>query len=64
MKYFYEIFKFQNRFILTDTAVIKTVAGKASWDPAKRRQKLGLVWKIERKLAKFLMTTFTYRSSS
>jgi hypothetical protein len=40
------------------------VAGKASWDPANRRQKIGLVWKIERKLAKFLKTTFAYRSSS
>jgi hypothetical protein len=40
------------------------VAGKASWDPANRRQKLGLVWKTKRKLAKFLMNTFTYRSSS
>ncbi len=40
------------------------MAGKASWDPANRRQKLGLVWKIKRKLAKFLMITFAYRSSS
>jgi hypothetical protein len=40
------------------------VAEKASWDPANRRQKLGLVWKTKRKLAKFLMNTFTYRSSS
>jgi hypothetical protein len=35
-----------------------------SWDPANRRQKLGLVWKKERKLAKLLMTTFAYHSSS
>ncbi len=39
------------------------MAGKASWDPANRRQKLGLVWKNRKKLAKFLMTTFAYRSS-
>jgi len=63
-KTFSEIFNFWNWYILSDTAEIWTVAGKASWDPANRRQKLGLVWKIERKLAKFLMTTFAYRSSS
>ncbi len=40
------------------------MAGKASWDLANRWQKLGLVWKIERKLAKLLMTTFTYHSPS
>jgi hypothetical protein len=40
------------------------MAGKANWEPANRQQKLGLVWKIERKLAKFFMTTFAYRSSS
>jgi hypothetical protein len=27
-------------------------------------EKFGLVWKIERKLAKLLMTTFNYRSPS
>jgi hypothetical protein len=56
-KTFSEIFYFQIWYILTDTAEIWTVAGKASWDPANRQQKL-------RKLAKFLMTTFAYRSSS
>jgi hypothetical protein len=39
---------------------IKTVAEKASWELANRGQKLGtgMVWKIERKSAKLLMTTY------
>ncbi len=41
-----EIFNFQSLQILTDTAEIRTVAEKASWDPANRFQKPGLVWKI------------------
>jgi hypothetical protein len=41
----------------TDTDEIRTVAEKASLDPANRRQKLELVWKIERKLAKLSMNT-------
>jgi hypothetical protein len=43
-------------------AKIKTVAEKGTWDSAKRGQRLGLVWKIKRKLS--LMTTFTYSSLS
>jgi hypothetical protein len=40
------------------------MAEKSSPDQANRRQKLGLVGEIERKLAKLSMPTFTYRSSS
>jgi hypothetical protein len=36
----------------------------SSWDQANRGEKLGLVWRIERNLAKLSMTTLTYRSSS
>jgi hypothetical protein len=34
------------------------------WDQANRWQKLGLVWRNRKKLAKLSMPTFTYRSSS
>jgi hypothetical protein len=57
----YIVFKVDN--LLTDTAEIWTdAAEKASWDPANRTQKLGLVWEIRKKSAK--MTTFTYCSPS
>jgi hypothetical protein len=43
-----------------ETAEIETgMAEKFSWDQANIRQKLGLVWRIERKLAKLSKTTFT-----
>jgi hypothetical protein len=40
------------------------MAEKSSWDQANIQQKLGLVWRNRRKLAKLSKTTFTYRSSS
>jgi hypothetical protein len=36
----------------------------SSWDQANRGENLGWFGEIERKLAKLLMTTFTYLSSS
>ncbi len=54
---------FQVDSILTNTpAILTEVAEKACWDPANRGQKLGLVWKLERKLAKLSMMTFAYCS--
>jgi hypothetical protein len=47
------------------TAEIETgMAGKSSWDQANRWQKLGLVWRIRKKISQLSKTTFTYRSSS
>ncbi len=40
------------------------MAETPSWDMANRDQKHGLVRKIERKSAKLLMTTFTFRFPS
>jgi hypothetical protein len=37
---------------------------KLQLGPANTRQKLGLVWRNRKKLAKLSMTTFAYRSSS
>jgi hypothetical protein len=55
---------FQVDSILTNTPGILTeVAEKACWDPANRGQKLGLVWKLERKSAKFSIMTFAYCST-
>jgi hypothetical protein len=50
---------------LLETAEIETgMAEKSSWNQANIRQKLGWFGEIERILAKFSKTTFTYRSSS
>jgi hypothetical protein len=38
--------------LLKENAVIETgMAGKSSWDQANRRQKLGLVWRIRKKIS-------------
>jgi hypothetical protein len=51
--------------IVKETAEIETgMAAKSRWDQANIRQKLGLVWRNRRKLAKLSKTTFTSRSSS
>ncbi len=41
--------------------LIRTVAGKASWD--RQTDDRNLVW-FRKKISQILMTTFTYRSSS
>jgi hypothetical protein len=51
--------------LVKDTAGTEIgMAEKSSWDHANIRQKLGLVWRNRKKLAKLSKTTFTYRSSS
>ncbi len=41
------------------TADIETdMAGKFSWDKAKRRQKLGLVWRIRKKISQIVKDYF------
>jgi hypothetical protein len=41
------------------TAEIETgVAGKFSWDQANRRQKLGLVWRIRKKISQIIKDYF------
>jgi hypothetical protein len=54
------IFEFE---ILIYIAEITTVAEKASSGPGKQK-KTFLVWKIDRKFAKFLVTTITFFSPS
>jgi hypothetical protein len=45
--------------IFTETAEIeKGLAGKSSWDQANRRQKLGLVWKIRKKISQIIKDYF------
>jgi hypothetical protein len=45
--------------IFTETAEIETgMAGKSSWDQANRRQKLGLVWRIRKKISQIIKDYF------
>jgi hypothetical protein len=51
--------------LLKDTTETETeVAEKSSWDKANTGENYAWFGEIERKLAKLLMTTFAYRSSS
>jgi hypothetical protein len=44
---------------LKEAAEIETgMAGKSSWDLANRRQKLGLVWKIRKKISQIIKDYF------
>jgi hypothetical protein len=45
--------------IAQKTAIIETgMAGKSSWDQANRRQKLGLVWRIRKKISQIIKDYF------
>ena len=45
--------------IFTETAEIETgMAGKSSWDQANRWQKLGLVWRIRKKISQIIKDYF------
>jgi hypothetical protein len=45
--------------IFKETAEIEPgMAGNSSWDQAKRRQKLGLVWRIRKKISKIIKEYF------
>ncbi len=45
--------------IVKETAEIDTgMAGKPSWDQANRRQKLGLVWRIIKKISQIIKDCF------
>ncbi len=53
---------FQVCLLVKETAEVETgMEEKFRWDQANIRQKLGLVWRNGRKLAKLSKTTFTYR---
>jgi hypothetical protein len=42
-----------------ETAEIETgMAGNSSWDQANRRQKLGLVWRIRKKISQIIKDYF------
>jgi hypothetical protein len=44
---------------LKETAVIETgMAGKSSWDQANRQRKLGLVWRIRKKISQIINDYF------
>jgi hypothetical protein len=45
--------------LFKETAEIETgMAGKSSWDQANRRQKLGLVWRIRKKISQIIKDYF------
>jgi hypothetical protein len=45
--------------LFKETAKIETgMAGKSSWDQANRRQKLGLVWRIRKKISQIIKDYF------
>jgi hypothetical protein len=46
-------------FLKKETAEIETgMAGNSSWDQANRRQKLGLVWRIRKKISQIIKDYF------
>jgi hypothetical protein len=46
-------------FLKKETAEIETgMAGKSSWDKANRWQKLGLVWRIRKKISQIIKDYF------
>ncbi len=54
-----KIYKYKVNNFLKETAEIETgMAEKSSWDQANRRQKLGLVWRIRKKISQITKDYF------
>jgi hypothetical protein len=43
---------------VTEAEIETGMAGKSSWDQANRRQKLGLVWRIRKKISQIIKDYF------